>query len=103
MNHNPLPGTDPADGSPVVCGCGRTGCVETWLNGAALVRDYRTITGGEHSAPAIARLAEQGAAEARAALARYQRRLAIALAGIINVLDPDVIVLGGGMSLIASL
>jgi fructokinase len=101
--HNPLPGTDAADGSPVVCGCGRTGCIETWLNGAALVRDYRIVTGGEHSAPAIARLAEQGDADARTALARYQRRLATALAGVINILDPDVIVLGGGMSSIASL
>jgi fructokinase len=101
--HNPLPGTDAADGAPVVCGCGRTGCIESWLNGAALVRDYRSIAGRELAGPEIARLARRGDGAARTALARYQRRLAIALAGIVNVLDPEVIVLGGGLSSIASL
>jgi fructokinase len=101
--HNPLPGAHPEDGSPVTCGCGRTGCIETWLNGAALARDYRTVTGGGNSASAVAHLAKQGDPVARTALARYQCRLATALAGIINILDPDVIVLGGGLSSIASL
>ena len=101
--HNPLPCADAADGPPVVCACGRTGCVESWLNGAALGRDYRTVSGSENSASAIAALAEQGDADASMALARYQHRLAAALAGIINILDPDVIVLGGGLSSIASL
>jgi fructokinase len=101
--HNPLPETHAEDGPPVTCGCGRSGCIESWLNGAALTRDYRDVTGGEGSAAAIARLAEQGDAAACTALARYQRRLATALAGIINILDPDVIVLGGGLSAIASL
>jgi fructokinase len=76
---------------------------ETWLNGAALVRDYGAVSGRESSARAIARLAKQGDAEASVALARYERRLATALAGVINILDPDVIVLGGGLSSIASL
>jgi fructokinase len=101
--HNPLPGADAADGPPAVCGCGRTGCIETWLSGAALARDYRSVAGREARGPAIARLAEQGDAAARTALARYQRRLATALAGIVNVLDPDAIVLGGGLSAIRSL
>jgi fructokinase len=101
--HNPLPWSDAADGPPVVCGCGRTGCIETWLNGAALARDYRNMTDREDSAPAIVRLAEHGDAHACAALARYRRRLATALAGIVNILDPEVIVLGGGLSAIASL
>jgi fructokinase len=101
--HNPLPETHVDDGPPLGCACGRTGCIETWLNGAALARDYRNASGIEIAAPAVARLAEQGEPEARTALGRYQRRLAIALAGIINVLDPDVIVLGGGLSSIASL
>jgi fructokinase len=101
--HNPLPGTHPEDGAPLTCACGRTGCIETWLNGAALARDYRSVAGRESSARAIARLAEQGDADARMALARYQRRLATALAGIINILDPDMIVLGGGLSSIANL
>ncbi|MGH6897150.1 MAG: ROK family protein [Geminicoccaceae bacterium] len=101
--HNPLPETEAAAGPPVVCGCGRTGCIETWLNGAALARDYRNLAGRESSGPEIARLAEQGDADARMALGRYRRRLAAALAGIVNVLDPEVIVLGGGLSSIASL
>jgi fructokinase len=58
--HNPLPGTDAADGPPVACGCGRTGCIETWLNGAALTRDYRHVTGRQIDGPEIARLAEEG-------------------------------------------
>jgi fructokinase len=101
--HNPLPTTEAADGPPIVCACGRTGCIETWLNGAALVRDYRSVAGRELGGPEIARLAEAGDAEAGRALACYQRRLATALAGIVNILDPDVIVLGGGLSSIASL
>lgn len=101
--HNPLPGTRLEDGPPVTCGCGRSGCIETWLNGAALARDYRNAGGTENSAPAIVRLAERGDPAARTALARYQRRLGTALAGIINLLDPHVIVLGGGLSSIASL
>jgi fructokinase len=101
--HNPLAGTRPEDGPPVVCACGRTGCIETWLCGAALARDYRNLGGGARSAAEIARLAEAGEAAATAALGRYQRRLATALAGVINLLDPDVIVLGGGLSAIESL
>jgi fructokinase len=101
--HNPLPGLDPADGPAAVCGCGRTGCIETWLNGAALARDYRDEAGRNLAGPEIARLAEDGEPQARAALARYQRRLARALAGIVNLLDPDVIVVGGGLSSIRSL
>jgi fructokinase len=101
--HNPLPQTHPDDGPSQGCACGRTGCIETWLNGAALARDYRNVAGREVAAPEVARLAEQGEPDARTALARYRRRLAVALAGIINVLDPDVIVLGGGLSSIADL
>jgi fructokinase len=101
--HNPLPETAVDDGPPQGCACGRTGCIETWLNGAALARDYRNLTGREIAAPEIARLAKRGEPEARTALARYQRRLAVALAGIINILDPDGIVRGGGLSSIASL
>jgi fructokinase len=101
--HNPLPDLEAGDGPPQGCACGRMGCIETWLNGAALSRDYRNLTGREIAAPEVARLAARGDPEARTALARYQRRLAAALAGIINILDPDVIVLGGGLSSIASL
>jgi fructokinase len=101
--HNPLAATRPEDGPPPTCGCGRSGCIETWLSGAALARDYRNVNGAERSAAEVARRAEAGEPAARTALARYQRRLAAALAGVINLLDPDVIVLGGGLSSIASL
>jgi fructokinase len=101
--HNPLP--DPgADAGPAqTCGCGRTGCIETWLNGAALARDYRARSGRAAPAVEVARLAAAGDDDATVALARFEQRLAVALAGIINVLDPDVIVLGGGLASIASL
>jgi fructokinase len=101
--HNPLPLVAPEDGPPITCGCGRSGCVETWLNGAALARDFSSVAGRAADGPEIARLAARGDAAALAALARYQRRLATALAGVVNLLDPDVIVLGGGLSAIPSL
>jgi fructokinase len=101
--HNPLPLVAPEDGPPITCGCGRSGCVETWLNGAALARDFARVAGRIADGREIARLAAQGGPAALAALACYQRRLAIALAGVVNLLDPDVIVLGGGLSAIPSL
>jgi fructokinase len=101
--HNPLPLVAPEDGPPITCGCGRSGCVETWLNGAALARDFARVAGRTADGREIARLAAQGGPAALAALACYQRRLAIALAGVVNLLDPDVIVLGGGLSAIPSL
>jgi fructokinase len=99
--HNPLPeaGASP----PQVCGCGRTGCIETWLNGAALARDHEARTGRDLDAAGIALLAEAGDNDAQVVIAHYQQRLATALAGIINILDPDVIVLGGGLASIDSL
>ena len=97
--HNPLPWPrdDERPGPP--CYCGKTGCIETFLSGPGLARDYREATGGDSSTPPeIAARAERGDAAAGAALARYEDRMARALADVINVLDPDVIVLGGGMS-----
>jgi fructokinase len=101
--HNPLPLLDPADRPAVVCGCGRTGCIETWLNGAALARDFAKVAGRPAEAPEIVRLAGQGDLDALAVLAAYRRRLAAALAGVVNLLDPDVIVLGGGLSALPGL
>jgi len=101
--HNPLPPSPGADGPPATCGCGRTGCVESWLNGAALARDYARLTGRIADAPAIARLAERGDPGALAVLERYRQRLATALAAVINLLDPQVIVLGGGLSALPGL
>ena len=78
--------------------CGRAGCVETWVSGPAFERDHERATGRALPGSTIARLASEGDADACAALERYQSRLARALAALVNVLDPDVIVLGGGMS-----
>ena len=100
--HNPWPA--PGKGG-VPCTCGRfaQGCVETWLNGAALARDYAALGGGEATAEEIAARAEAGDVPAADAVAGYAERLAQALASVINLLDPDVIVLGGGLSEIATL
>ena len=100
--HNPWP---TPEGAGVPCACGRLaqGCVETWLNGAALVRDYAALGGGEATAETIAARAATGDAQAVDAVAGYAERLAQALAAVINLLDPDVIVLGGGLSEIAAL
>jgi fructokinase len=101
--HNPLPA--PADderpGPP--CYCGRSGCIETFLSGPALARDYIALGGQDLTAVDVARRAEAGDPLAATALDRYERRFARAIASIINVIDPDVIVLGGGLSNISRL
>jgi fructokinase len=74
------------------------GCIESWLSGPGFERDYAQDSRRELPAPAIVRAAAAGDALAAAALARYQDRLGRALASLVNVLDPDVVVLGGGMS-----
>ena len=92
--HNPLPLPRGDDLPLPQCYCGRQGCVEAYLSGPALARD----AGAGIDAPQIVARAAQGDARCEAALARYEERLARALASVINVLDPDVIVLGGGLS-----
>lgn len=101
--HNPLPwpAGDEYPGPP--CYCGRRGCIETYLSGPGLSRDHEAATGVTRTAEQIIDAARLGEPAAGAALERYTHRMARALAGIINVLDPDVIVLGGGMSNIESL
>jgi fructokinase len=95
--HNPLPGGE--EGIPVpVCKCRRLGCVEAYLAGPALERQYREQTGIAYAAPQIVAAGASGEAAAEACLKRYEARLARALAVVINIVDPDVIVLGGGMS-----
>jgi fructokinase len=96
--HNPLPAPkdDERPGPP--CYCGRRGCIETFLSGRGLERDFREATSRALGGAEIARRADEGGADADAALQRYEERLARALASIINVLDPDAIVLGGGVS-----
>jgi fructokinase len=101
--HNPLPWprADEWPGPP--CYCGKTGCVEQFLSGPGLARDYREAGGEELSGPEIVGRAEGGEAAASDCLARYEDRMARALTVVLNVLDPDVVVLGGGMSRIARL
>jgi fructokinase len=96
--HNPLPLPTAADLPLPACYCGRQGCIETYLAGPALAADHRAHGGGELSAAAIAAAAEAGDVACDASLQRYEERLGRALAGVINLLDPDVIVLGGGLS-----
>mgnify|MGYP001765374230 CR=1 FL=1 len=101
--HNPLPGPEPGEWPGPPCYCGRTGCIETFLSGPGLARDHAEATGETIAAPEIAARAAAGVPSAEASLARYEERLARALASVINVLDPHVIVLGGGMSNVARL
>jgi fructokinase len=93
--HNPLPAPTDEERPGPACYCGRRACVETFLSGPGLARDYGN---GGVGADEIAARAAGGEALALAALARYEERLARALAGVINILDPDIIVLGGGLS-----
>lgn len=101
--HNPLPWPDANETPGPPCYCGLRGCIETFLSGAGLTRAYRECGGASDTdARAIAAEAAAGG-PAAAAIAMYVRRLARGLASIINVLDPDVIVLGGGLSNIDAL
>ena len=84
--------------APPDCYCGRKGCVEAWCSGPALAADHLRRTGQDLSARAIAEAADGGDAAAGETLARHLDRLARGLAGVVNILDPDVIVLGGGLS-----
>ncbi len=101
--HNPLPAATDHERPGPPCYCGRSGCIETWLSGPALSRDYAADGGDPLSAAEIAARAAEGEPRAAAALERYERRFARALGTIINVIDPDVIVLGGGLSNIEQL
>ena len=96
--HNPLPWADAEDSDAPSCFCGQCGCIETWLSGPGLARDHAARTGQSLSAVEIGRRAAQGDAFAEATLQRYEGRLARALAHVVNLLDPHVIVLGGGLS-----
>jgi fructokinase len=101
--HNPLPWPKDDERPGPECFCGQRGCIETWLSGPGLARDHRSITGEPLDAAAIVAAAEAGRTAASASLARYEERLARALAHVVNILDPEVIVLGGGLSNVARL
>ena len=96
--HNPLPVSEEEELPPAACYCGRQGCVESWLSGPGLSADHQRHNGEMLSPQTIEDRAKQADAACAATLARYDRRLARALAQVVNILDPDVIVLGGGLS-----
>ena len=111
--HNPLPRPTPDETPGPRCWCGRNGCIEAWLSGPAIARDHAAWAAeplepgasplsGRAALPIttdeIARRAQAGDPAASATLARFVERLARALGGVVNLLDPDVIVLGGGVS-----
>ncbi len=99
--HNPMPWLRPDEGAGPSCYCGKTGCIETWLSGPGLAADHLAVTGNALTAHDIARQAS--GVGCVATLQRYEDRLARALASVINIMDPHVIVLGGGLSNIAGL
>jgi fructokinase len=101
--HNPLPWPEGDEFPGPPCYCGKRGCIETFLCGPGLARDHEERSGQRMAALEIAARAAAGDAIAEQTMTSYERRMAKALAGVINLLDPDVIVLGGGLSNIARL
>ena len=96
--HNPLPWASGDENPGPLCYCGKRGCVETFLSGPGLARDHEQRSIRRVTAIEIAALAESGDAAANETMGCYEHRMARALAAVINVLDPDVVVLGGGLS-----
>ena len=96
--HNPLPAARDDERPGPRCYCGRHGCIETFLCGPALARDYLDATGVSLDAAEVARRATEGEPAAARVLDRYEERLARALTSVVNLVDPDVVVLGGGLS-----
>ena len=96
--HNPLPLPGKADLPLPECYCGRQGCIETYISGPGMAALHARATGGTLTPPQIVAAAEAGDEGAERTMQRYEDRLARSLANVINILDPDVIVLGGGMS-----
>ena len=96
--HNPIPWPRQEELPGPQCYCGRQGCLETFLSGPGLSRDFRDASGTHLEPPQIVRLAEANDQAAETCFSRYEDRLARGLAHVINILDPQVIVLGGGMS-----
>lgn len=105
--HNPLPWAQHIGGLSETpgpkCYCGETGCIETFVSGPALSNDFVADGGAQVTAEAISSMAKDGLVPAKAAIARYIHRLARSLASVVNILDPDVIVFGGGLSNISEI
>jgi len=98
-NSLPWPWPDEVPGPP--CYCGKSGCIETWISGTALANDYQRHSGVPLSGKEVAEAADRGDAEAQAALSRLEDRIARGFASLVNVIDPDVLVIGGGLSRLA--
>lgn len=99
--HNPLPWMDDDElryREEIPCYCGKQGCIETFISGTGFATDYQRLSGKTLKGDEIIRLVDAQDAVAELALSRYELRLAKALSHVVNILDPDVIVLGGGMS-----
>ncbi len=97
--HNPLPAPNPEEMAQTpLCYCGRSNCIETWLSAPGMAADHFRACGRQINASEIVAQAQAGDAACEATLQRYEQRLARALAGVINIIDPEVIVLGGGLS-----
>jgi fructokinase len=96
--HNPLPWADATEHPGPTCWCGRPGCLETWVSGRGMMADHTRITGETATGEQIATAAAAGNRAAQATLDRHASRLARGLAHVVNLFDPDVIVLGGGLS-----
>ena len=96
--HNPLPWPSAEELNIAPCWCGQTGCIETWLSGTGFALDHARVNGEERSAVEIIQAMRKGDSSATATFERYVNRLGRALAQLVNLLDPDCIVLGGGMS-----
>lgn len=96
--HNPLPWPQADELPGPRCYCGKQGCIETFLSGPGFARYFHALTGKSLNPADVVALAANGDTVAETALQRYEDRLARALASVINIIDPDVIVLGGGMS-----
>jgi fructokinase len=96
--HNPLPWPTLDELQVPACWCGQVGCLETWISGTGFARDYSQMHGGELSALQIIELMRRGDIHAIQSFERYLNRLGRALAQVVNLLDPDCIILGGGMS-----
>jgi fructokinase len=96
--HNPLPWQRPEEYPGPLCYCGKRGCMEMWVSGTGVALDYKQSTGEQKTTREIMADFEAGAAAAIAVVERFEDRLARGLAQVINILDPDVLVLGGGLS-----